>query len=220
MSGDLTTRQGGPCNGFEKKCINGTSQDDYSAYPNFEWVESSCDLEDNDCDGITDNISGPRPLTTLQDGVCAGTQRICVTGNWTDNYSSVPNYEVVELSCDGLDNDCDGQTDEGLSGIPASRNQGLCVGLLKQCINGTWVDPDFFAIIGFELIEVSCDGLDNDCDGQTDENIIGVNMTQNQNGVCRGTYQWCSNGTFVDDYTRQSNFFLKNNNKTYSCLRI
>lgn len=55
MTGNTLTRQGGPCFGKLKRCINGTGKsqpikslpfvvlDDYSQIPQFEWNETSCD---------------------------------------------------------------------------------------------------------------------------------------------------------------------------------
>lgn len=72
-----------------------------------------CDGLDNDCDGQTDeDISGPP--NPNQEGVCQGSTQICDgTGGWVEDYSSIPEYEIDETLCDGLDNDCDGVIDDG-----------------------------------------------------------------------------------------------------------
>jgi len=82
-----------------------------------------CDDLDNDCDGSTDAADGDLvlPLCEAQLGVCMGATKpapLCSMGEWSSctdfEYGAhSASYETVETSCDGLDNDCDGETDEG-----------------------------------------------------------------------------------------------------------
>jgi hypothetical protein len=54
----------------------------------------------------------------MSEGVCVGQEEsgaLCVQGGWLCAFDWVDTYESVETSCDGLDNDCDGLVDEGLS---------------------------------------------------------------------------------------------------------
>ena len=66
----------------------------------------------------------PRPKPNcLSAGVCSqGVKVVCnqSSGQWECDYKSIPNWEEDEHSCDGLDNDCDGQTDEGCQSDPGS----------------------------------------------------------------------------------------------------
>jgi hypothetical protein len=74
-------------------------------------TSETCNSIDDDCDGIVD---GTVELCENQVGVCSGSTRICIDGEWPvcDQNNFPPDYEPVETSCsDDKDNDCDGQTD-------------------------------------------------------------------------------------------------------------
>jgi hypothetical protein len=102
--------------------------DDPSIHPGApevcDGVDSDCNLEDGypeTCNGLDDDCSGTAddnmisPSCPLQYGVCSGSRMICGgTSGWLPcgAASYGPHYEQTEASCDGLDNDCDGQTDE------------------------------------------------------------------------------------------------------------
>ena len=78
--------------------------------------------------------------------------------------------------CNGVDDDCDGATDENPA-IPLCEKQaGVCAGARKTeslCVAGTWLacsDATYAAhSAAYQAPETACDGLDNDCDGTTDE---------------------------------------------------
>jgi hypothetical protein len=94
-------------------------------------AEEQCDGVDNNCDTqIDENLIGP--LCVLQDGVCSGATMTCGgTLGWLpcgpSNYGE--DYEAVEYTCDGLDNDCDGIPDDDVNcddGNPCTAD--VCLG--------------------------------------------------------------------------------------------
>ncbi|MBU0967913.1 MAG: putative metal-binding motif-containing protein [Proteobacteria bacterium] len=143
-------------------------------------AEERCDGQDNDCSGsIDDNL----PLITSSlPGVCSGALKICEGVNgWVDDFASIPQYEPTEISCDGLDNDCDGMTDENLDlAGPLTENQtGVCYGARMSCLDGQWTSV-YYPLIDDYASEIEAnencgDTLDNDCDGLTDEADDGCN---------------------------------------------
>jgi len=88
--------------------------------------------------------------------------------------------------CDGLDNDCDGKTDNGWSGPLETHSYqqnypclvyGECQLAHAYCDSGEWV-CDYPNTVELPD-EKSCDGRDNDCDGRTDEDVFdGLSLNE------------------------------------------
>src|SRR5689334_16935467 len=88
------------------------------------------------------------------------------------DYTAIATYEPLEVTCDGLDNDCDSKVDY-ISTNLASRQGGPCLGLWQKCSqlpNGTFSTVDDYSTIpNFQFNETACDNYDNDC---TASNIL------------------------------------------------
>ncbi len=66
-------------------------------------------------------------------------------------------------TCDGLDNNCDGNVDEGVPDELTSCGLGICAASgTASCIGGVWLDD---CTPGTPAPAEACNGLDDDCDG-------------------------------------------------------
>ncbi len=153
-----------------------------------------CDGVDNNCARGTDEgcscvdgrrrTCGPRAggalLTT---GSCQSGEQFCSTGIWGVCVGSVePRTEI----CNGLDDDCDGSVDEGVTVSCYADGDGDGFGTgarLDVCTTTIGACPPGFADVSGDCNESNaainpgareiCDGMDNDCNGVADTDGAG-----------------------------------------------
>jgi len=166
-----------------------------------------CDGIDNDCDTQTDEGLTFTTYYTDTDGDGYGTgvgQSLCanpgpgfatLNGDCNDNDDEI-NPAATEI-CDGIDNDCDTQIDEGLTfityytdadgdGYGTGVGQSLCAdpGAGFATLDGDCDDND--DEINPAATEI-CDGIDNDCDTQIDEGLTFTTYYTDADGDGYGT---------------------------------
>jgi len=160
------------------------------------------------CDGGSLELTG-EPDGCLGDEQCGvgyvcGPEGTCVPSETLINIEVQPQPDVTaEVAedtggdtpcvpqgewCDGLDNDCDGETDEELGTVTCGL--GACEVTVEVCADGEVQT----CTPGFPEIEV-CDGLDNDCDGDVDDGLEDLSCGE---GECAVTAPSCVDGAPVD----------------------
>ena len=204
----------GACEPGREQCRSGVLECVGAVGPSSE----SCNALDDDCDGSIDEGNPEGGASCGSDvGACSSGALSCVSGTIVCTGESGPTLE----SCNAVDDDCDGSTDEGffLSSDPTNcgmcnrvcsypNGTALCAGgscALGPCAPG-WVNTDNIASNGCEYrCDVSgsevCNGRDDDCDTRIDEGLVAPSTFCNPNGVCAGTTARCGGAAgWVCDY--------------------
>lgn len=196
----------GDASNFIQGCIppagyvsNNTDCNDSNASINPAATEI-CDGIDNNCNTLiddgalntyyadTDNDTFGDPLNSVQ--ACTPPTGFVTNNTDCDDTDPAINSNATEI-CDGVDNDCDTQIDEGVSntyfadldgdtfGDPLSTTLA-CVAPVGYVSDNTDCD-DADASVYPSAIEL-CDGLDNDCDVEIDENTSLITFYEDLDG--------------------------------------
>lgn len=188
------------CDGLDNDCDNEVDNPPFADAP--PAGQTGCwDLPGNCCTFSNLTWCPPPGATcggtgTLSSPCAAGTIT-CDGGAWTCADVQRPLSEV----CDGVDNNCNGTTDEGTeAGTSCTSGVGACeaMGVLECSLTGASCSAD----PGLPGTELCGNGVDDDCNGMVDEGFtIGASCTVGV-GAClaTGTYT-CDAGIEVCDAT-------------------
>ncbi len=149
-----------------------------------------CDGQDNDCDGQSDELLDctgcAEGETRPCQNECGSGNEQCLGGSWRGCDAPRPR---IEICGDGIDADCDGTVDEGCDGC-ADGEERACE---NECGAGTetCVDATFTGCDAPTPTDEFCDGADNDCDGQIDEQL-----TRGCNNACGAGTETCAEGAW------------------------
>ncbi|MCB9639276.1 MAG: VWA domain-containing protein [Myxococcales bacterium] len=190
--GSCNTGQQGICSTGTRQCQNGALVCIRTNPPAAE----TCNGQDDDCDGKTDegNPGGGGSCTTGQPGICTPGTRQCQSGSLVCVRTTNP----VAEKCNGIDDDCDGKTDEAFTNLGQACNagQGACGNTGQYICNAAGTGTECSVKSGVPSPE-SCNGQDDDCDGKTDEGNPGGggNCSTGQQGICDAGTRQCQSGT-------------------------
>jgi hypothetical protein len=210
------------CPGAPGTVTNGDDCDDDRASTNPAAMEACDGTADDDCDGTVDEgcacVTGATRSCGSDVGECVAGTQSCIGGAWGSCTAVVPATET----CNGLDDDCDGDSDEGLLALACFVDgdaDGFGVGVagprcadpMRAAFDGCPIGTtnlaspadcdDARSAVNPAVLEV-CDGLrDDDCDGVVDDGCECTNGTSrscgSDEGACVAGVQNCVTGAWT-----------------------
>jgi hypothetical protein len=152
----------------------------------------TCNGRDDNCNGTTDESSSADASTWYRDadgdgyGTASSTTVACslpagYAANSTDCDDTAATVSPVGIeACNGRDDDCDGTVDDGVGTVWYRDADGDGYGT-SATVSTACSAPAGYVAVGTDCDDTrlsvypgaaeACDGLDNDCDGATDETI-------------------------------------------------
>jgi hypothetical protein len=191
----------GICRAGTTRCVSGSIQCAPTIAPGTR--TESCNGEDDDCDGTTDEGFMVGTPCSAGVGACLRTGiRECEPDGSASRCNAVAGTPSAEI-CNGVDDDCDGRVDEDGSGRPLTRpcydgppgtaGVGRCRAGVQTCAAG-----DYGSCVGQVLPATEvCNGADDDCDGAVDDGDPGggIACTASAPGICAAGRTRCVSGS-------------------------
>ena len=170
--------------GGQTACVDGQVVEQCT--PGAPGVERCDGAVDDDCDGSTDEGFDAGAVCTAGVGACGrGGVMVCTADGLGTDCDAVPGAPMAELCGNGVDDDCDGETDEGFAlGGACTVGQGACArdGLIACTADGTGTECQ--AEGGAAIEELCGNGIDDDCDGEIDEGFALGGACTSGTGAC------------------------------------
>ena len=176
--------------------------------PDSQAKSETCNGLDDDCDGQTDEklTWQGQALGAACDGIgaCGTGTVVCGSGGSATCSTNPdgPQSQATAEQCNGIDDDCNGKTDDGAA-APAALScptTGVCLAATPKavCSAAAWT-CDFTGALNYEgPAEQSCDGLDNNCNGQTDEGLplqwTAIKALEDGRPAARKEFASCAGG--------------------------